>query len=412
MAGSTSAVAAGVPVWDGPPFESDALIRDPYPHYARLRALGRVVYDPERDTWMVGRYHDVEDVLGDAERYSHRISGLEPTLTGRDPPEHTRVREHFKGPFAASLVKSLEPRLRALADRLLAPLAAAGGGEVVGDVAHHLPIAVMAWGLGMDEATMAELMGAAPALDRERLRKLHKRRRGSLGARLGLRPRRASKPGLSAQLERGVEQLDAFFDAAGERSTGGFITDLLVEKERAGHVSREEMIDLALLMTIGGTETSTHLMATCAHRLATRPDEQERLRADPARVPGFVEEALRFEPPAQRRPRVPHRALTIGDVEIPAGARVEGFIAAANRDPQVFPDPDAFVLDRDPNPHLSFSVGPHLCLGAGMARSESVAFVQALLALPPLRLSDPDMVVRWPDNKVVRGPVRLPVRFG
>ena len=176
-----------------------------------------------------------------------------------------------------------------------------------------------------------------------------------------------------------------------------------------GRLSPLELLAFCRLLLVAGNETTTNLLGNAVLALLAHPNELERLRAEPERVPAAVEEALRFDPPVQGLPRAASVDMELGGEKIPAGGRVMLMIGAANRDPERWPEPDRFDLDRDTTGHLGFGFGIHFCLGSHLARLESRIGLEAIVTrLANLRLAG---AVKRDANPILRGPSVLPLAF-
>jgi pimeloyl-[acyl-carrier protein] synthase len=160
---------------------------------------------------------------------------------------------------------------------------------------------------------------------------------------------------------------------------------------------------------VAGHETTTNLIGAGMLRLITHPEALEQLRSTPALLSSAVEELLRFESPVQRALRAAMEDIEISNVRIPRGQRVVAGIGAANRDPEVFAEPNRLDLARRPNPHLAFGHGIHFCLGASLARVEAqIAFGCVLRRLTAIQVAGPPV---WSSNRVIRGLKSLPIRY-
>jgi cytochrome P450 len=194
---------------------------------------------------------------------------------------------------------------------------------------------------------------------------------------------------------------------------GGWVTELLVAEAGPGGLTLPEMVDIAFLLVVAGTETTTNLIGNAAMLLAADPQRQERLRGDPQSIGTFIEEVLRFESPVQRRPRFTTQPVETAGTIIPKNARVEILIGSANRDPEKFADADKFSLDRRPNDHVAFGAGPHFCLGAHLARLETTSVLSAMLQRSvDISLATPHERVPYAASFSVRGPQRMSLMFG
>jgi cytochrome P450 len=187
-------------------------------------------------------------------------------------------------------------------------------------------------------------------------------------------------------------------------------TLIAARDDDSGRLDDDELIATAILFLFAGHETTTSLLAMGSMALIDAPAQRRRLLDDPASAAACVEECLRFDGPTPSMVRIASEDITIGRYAIRRGERVVALLGAANRDPDVFHNPNDFDITRTPNPHVTFGYGPHFCLGAPLARLE------AQIALPALHRRFPEMVradgnVPWSDGMTLRGPLALPVRL-
>lgn len=390
---------------------------DPYPQYAALREAAPVYAHP-MGFWLLTRYRDVSALLRAglsvedrhvspdsafaqvrARVYDVDVAGGERrrvpvrSMLDRDPPDHTRLRKLVSKAFTPRAVRDLRPRVTELVDDLVAELWQAREADFVQTLAFPLPFTVI-----------AELLGTPPT-DHARIRELT----GTLVR--GLEP--VADPELAAAIGAADVELRAI---AGEiiawkrtHPADDLLTGLIAAEDGGDVLSDEELVAQTLLLYIAGHETTVNLLAGGAHALLAHPDQLALLRADPDRVPGAVEELLRYDSPVQASRRVTLEPVTVRDADIPAGAFVMASLGAANRDEHFF-GPDAGTLDVtrvNAHQHVSFGAGPHHCLGASLARLEAaVTFERLATRLPDLALAGP---VVWNGRINLRGPACLPV---
>lgn len=390
---------------------------DPYPQYAALRDQAPVYAHP-MGFWLLTRYQDVSWLLRAGLSVEDRhvapdtvfaqvrsqVYGAEVpegqqrhvpvrSMLDRDPPDHTRLRTLVSKAFTPRAVRELRPRVTELVDDLLAELWQAGQADFVQTLAFPLPFTVI-----------AEMLGTPPA-DHARIRELT----GTLVR--GLEP--VADPQLAAAIGAADIELRAI---AGDiiawkrdHPANDLLTALVKAEDGGDTLSDEELVAQTLLLYIAGHETTVNLLAGGAHALLTHPEQLALLRDDPDRVPGAVEELLRYDSPVQASRRVTLERLTVRDAEIPAGAFVMTSLGAANRDERFFGS-DAGTLDvtrTNAHQHVSFGAGPHHCLGASLARLEAaVTFERLATRLPDLALAGP---VVWNGRINLRGPAQLPV---
>lgn len=389
---------------------------DPFPFYRELQTHAPVQWSERWNCWVVTRYDDVRTCLQDAKRFSNvgRITGLfrkhfdatqlaalQPLidhyshgLINVDPPDHTRIRKLLHEAFKPSTIGRLAEHVRQFVEQLLAAARPHGRFEVVHDLAHPLPVHVIARLFGVAEtdvplftqwsAGIVEFMRSPTPSFATCLR--------SQAALLEMR----------AYLRAGI--------AARRARPGDDVLSLMVRAEVEGDTLTEnEILGTSVTILLGGHETTTRLMTTTLLELLRQPEQLARLRREPALMETAVEEFLRYCGPFHRDQRVALADTEIGGQPVKQGEYILLMLAAANRDPRQFPDADTLDLARKPNRHVAFGFGPHICLGAHLARLEMAVALRTLLATPgELRLvTDP---VAW-DFGFLRGPRELVVSF-
>ncbi len=369
--------------------------RNPYPAYEELRRSAPVSHDTRRGLWLVSRYHDVRRVLTDPASFSNKNTSAETTLLGADLEAHARVRNVVKHAFTAARIKALEESVRSLADDLVGRGAARGACEIIGEIATPLPLTVVAWMLGIDQARLPDMRRWSQAI------LLY----GTHGH-SGLEPEHPEVAACRRFLADHMKQ-------AKRKPCGGWVTELLVAETGPDCLTLAEMVDIGFLLIVAGTETTTNLIGNAVMLLAADRQRQDRLRSGLQSIGPFVEEVLRFESPVQRRPRVTTGPVEIAGTLIPARSRVEVLIGSANRDPEKFADADKFDLDRRPNDHVAFGAGPHFCLGAYLARIETAAVLTSMLQRSAcISRTAPHESVPYAASFSVRGPQRMLLTFG
>jgi cytochrome P450 len=379
-----------------------AFLADPYPFYARLREEDPVSWFPfadERGMWLVTRYEAAQWVLRDLlfRKNPRDVLPVDrdepdlPSLLDMDPPDHTRVRSLVNRAFTPRVVAALVPRITEITDELLD--AADGTVDLVDALAFPLPITVI-----------AEMLGV-PGDDRDQFRAWSTDFVGAIDA-VGAseeRRQRAMAAGLTLAAYFG-----SLIEARRDRRGDDLISGLLAARDEEDRLSDAELIGMLILLLVAGHETTVGLIGNGMVALLNHPDQLALLRDDPALAESAVEEMLRFDPPVQRATfRYAGEPTTIDGVTIDRGQQVSAVIAAANRDPRQFPDPDRFDIRRDPNRHLGFGRGSHFCLGAPLARLEArIAFGRLLERFATL---EPAGEVEWRPSTFLRGPARLPI---
>ncbi len=381
------------------PFDP-AVKRDPYPFYAALRRDAPVFHVAARGMWAVSRHADVSFALKRPDLFSSSINAdraeipASETLLGADPPAHTALRKRVERSFTPRRIRELGPRIEALSATLAAAIAARGRGDVIGDLAAPLPVILI-----------AELMGVDPARHEE-----FKRWADAIITRGTGRPSSTDRAVLDARATEFKTFLGGVIEARRETRGDDLIGALVRDDVEAPGLSPAQALNFAVLLLLGGSETTTHLIGNALRALLADPETLERVRADPSLLPAAIDEALRFDAPVQVILRRTTTEVDLAGQRVPSGATVLLLLGAANRDEQVFQDAGRFRLDRGELKHLAFGLGPHYCLGATLARMEAEAALGALLSLPAPRLARAD--VELVDSFVLRGPRALELTFG
>ncbi|MBC9715082.1 cytochrome P450 [Streptomyces sp. TRM66268-LWL] len=351
--------------------------------------------------WLVTRHEDVKAVTNDP-RFSRAavmdrdVTRLAPhfipskeAVGVQDPPHHTTLRRAVAPAFTSRGVERLRTRAQAMLDELIEPLLAEGPpADLTEQVLAPFPLAVV-----------CEVMGV-PEADRPRMHDWTVR---ILSSAEGAERSEEAKRAMCGYF---AERLRA--EPAGED-----VTSLLAAAVHRGEISESEAVGLALLIQIGG-EAVTNNTGNMIYLLLSRPGLWDRLRTEPALRPGAIDELLRYIPHRNSvgLSRIAMEDVTVAGVEIAAGDAVYVSYLAANRDPEVFPDPDTIDFTRSPNPHVAFGHGPHYCVGGMLARLESELIIGTLLdRLPDLALAVPEDELRWRPGALIRGPEGLPVTW-
>ncbi|RRQ71155.1 cytochrome P450 [Streptomyces griseofuscus] len=376
---------------------------DPYPLYAELREAGAVV--PQADgSLLVGGYHEVAALLHDPRMSADpRTRGLEtakPPFLRLDDPEHHRLRtlamRPFGPPHTPHRVDGMRTEIENITKELLAPFESGGQVDLVDDFAYPLPVTVICRLLGV------------PHEDEPLFRAWS----DTLVASADVRPDASSAP--RDEAERARQEMGGYLVGLAEQRRGDPRDDLLSafvsEPDPELRLSQEELAQTAVLLLIAGHETTVNLITNGVLTLLRHPEELDRLRREPELMPMAVEELLRFEPPVHMRERIPLADFDVAGTTLPRGSSVFLALAAGNRDPRRFTDPDRFDPTRADNEHLGFGSGIHLCYGAPLARLEAQSALTALLP----RLGTAQLVEDPPpyrQNAMLRGPRHLTLRF-
>jgi amino acid adenylation domain-containing protein len=388
-----------------------AVLANPYPLFHRLRSEAPVHWDSFLHAWIVTRYTDVLEVLQtfSADRTPtpeqldgmglSQISPLAELMVKQmlfmDAPAHTRLRSLASKAFTPARIQVLKEHIRDIVDRLLAEVADKGEMDVIADLAEPLPAIVT-----------AEMLGV-PVEDHRKLKVWS----GNFAEMLG---NFQHNPDHAQIMLRTVEEMTAYFRQAVEEQKqhpkDGLIHSLLTAEIDGDRLTDEEVVANVIITMVGGQETTTNLIGNGLLTLLRHPHEMEKLRGDLSLIPSAVEEMLRFESPSQHTARLAPVDRELGGQFIRKRQAVIAVMAAANRDPERFPDPDRFDIMRQDNRHLAFGYAAHFCFGAPLARMEGqIAFEALLRAFTNIRLEPQELV--WRTNLGLRGLQSLKVKF-
>lgn len=381
-------------------FEGDlyarAALRDPYPLYARLRALGSAVWMPKRRLWAVARYDDVRtalraaDVLvsGKGVAANDTVNGLSsPVTLTSDGEVHDRRRLALIQPLTPAPLRDLRPRLEAEAAALVDTLADGRTFEAMSTIAAHLPVTIV-----------AELVGLEPWA-RKRMLRWAAAAFNALGV-MNLRGL-AAVPVMQG-LGRYVRDLDR------KAVTPGGWADRLFDAAERGDISRTEARAMIIDYVAPALDTTILATGQMLWRLAETPGSYDAVRADPSLIPGVVNEAVRMASPIRGFTRYAAEAFELGDAVIPAGDRALILFASANRDPARYADPDRFDVTRNPRDHVGWGHGQHTCVGMHLARLEMEILLAALIERVE-RIETGRPTLAW--NNVLQGFAKLPARL-
>jgi pimeloyl-[acyl-carrier protein] synthase len=389
-----------------------AVLANPYPLFQRLRDEDPVHWDPFLHTWVVTRYADVLEVLHtfSADR-THTPEKLEAMglshmspiaqlmvkqMLFMDPPAHTRLRSLASYAFTPQRVAVLRTHIREIVHQLLDKVQSTGRIDIILDFAETLPSIVT-----------AEMLGV-PVEDREKLKFWSATFAEMLG-------NFQHNPERTPKVLQTVQDMTAYFRETilrmKDNPRPGLVHSLMTAEIDGDRLTDEEVVANSIVTMVGGLETTTNLIGNGILTLLRNPEELEHLKADPSLVPSAVEEMLRYESPSQHTGRIVPQNREMGGKLLKKGQAIMAVMAAANRDPERFPDPDRFDITRQDNRHLAFGYAAHFCFGAALARVEGQESFSALVSrLPNLKLESTNLV--WRNNLGLRGLMSLPVSFG
>lgn len=403
-----------------------AIYRDgvPYDALAAMRARTPVAWHAERPVagwpagrgfWAVTSYEGVAEVSKTPDVFSAQLGGTQirdpapedldfarQMMLNMDPPRHTRLRAILNKGFTPRAVARLEPDLQRFAGQIVDAVADDGGCDFAQDIGADYPLLTLATIMGVplsDRRLLLEwtnrVIGyqddeyAEPLVDPETGEPINPRSRRAL----------ADMFAYAGQLARFKR----------EHPGDDIITRLLFAEVDGEKITTAEFENFFFLFTVAGNDTTHSAIPGGMLALLDHPEQMARLRADPDLLGSAVEEMLRFCPPVVHFRRTAARDTHLGDATIGAGDKVVVFYPGANRDPDVFDNPDAFDVARHPNRHLTFGVGPHFCLGNGLARLQMrVMFAEILRRMRHVDLTGP--VERLQSN-FINGIKHMPVQF-
>ena len=388
------------------------VLANPYPLYHKLRSEDPVHWDRFLQTWVVTRYSDVLNVLHSfsADRTptpeqltAMGLSSLNPIakvmvkqMLFMDAPAHTRLRGLASVAFSPQRVGVLRGHIQEIADQLLDGVQGRGKMDIIADFAAPMPAIVTAEMLGVPTEDHADL----------------KKWSADFAEMLG---NFQHNPDRIPRVLESTNNLTTYFRSAigkmRDHPREGLIDSFMTAELDGDRLTEEEIIANCVVTMVGGQETTTNLIGNGLLTLMRNPEQLARLRDNPSLIPSAVEELLRYESPSQHTGRIAREDVQMGGKQVRKGQAVMAIMAAANRDPERFSEPDRLILDRTDNKHLAFGWSSHFCFGAPLARMEGqIAFETILRRLPNLEIIPGPLT--WRDNSGLRGLTALPVKFG
>ena len=369
---------------------------DPYAHYRELRAGGPLQRTPG-GLWISPSFETCTRILRDP-RFGHG-DGLGESGPPRrvrsflvlDPPQHTRLRRLVSRAFTARLIERLRPRVAALVDSLLAELD--GEVDLIPSLAHPLPVIVISELLGVPPEDHDRFTAWSDALAR------------------GLDPDFLVPEEDLARRDQARAEFGAYFRELAARRRAEPGDDLLSGLAAIDELSEDDLVATCILLLVAGHETTVNLIANGTLALLRAPDQLGWFRDNLGSAAAVVEELLRYDPPVQLSVRVALEDVEVAGQPIRRGAVVMLLLSAANRDPEVFADPERLDVTRWVNEaprHLAFGQGIHFCLGAPLARIEGQIALTALVRRGIAPVPGPP---KYKDNLILRGLAELPVRL-
>ncbi len=379
--------------------------RDPYPMLGILREREPVHYDDALKRYVLTHHDDVDAVLRDRTMFVDPrkaapgtfdsmfmigVADQEPSMLFLDAPDHTRLRGLVTKAFTPRAVEQMAPRIQQIVDELLDAVATQPRFDLIAAFAGPLPTIVIAEMLGIDPADRVDfkrwsddgVMAFDPMLSDEG--------RAVVGAAMSA---------MRDYLQRAIE-----IRRADPRDD--LISSLIAAEEAGDQLTDEEIVTMCGLLLSAGNVTTTDLIGNGVLALLRNPDEPRKLHADPLLIKNAVEEMLRFDSPVVQSGRIPSADVEIGGCPVPHAQSIVPLLAAANHDPDVYPDPDRFDITREDTHHHSFGGGAHYCLGAPLARLEAQIAIGTLVQrFPEMRLAEQEL--EWRKLPTFRGLVRM-----
>jgi len=341
---------------------------NPYEGFKLLREHAPVSQLEADGPWQVARHADVNAILRDHATFSSDVSMQPeekrgaPSMLFSDPPVHHRLRRLVSVAFKPSQIQLQEEQIRLRCNDLLDAIPVNTEVDLVTALAAPLPVMVIAEMLGVEDGDMATFKAWSDEIF------------SNIGEILFGTP--------SPESERAAEEMNAYFlqriNDLREHPKNHLLGQLVATETEDGVLDDEELLSFCRLLLIAGNETTTGLITASARIFHENPNTLVELKQKPELAATFVEEALRFYSPFSATVRRTTKDVEIAGQKIAAGQLVVPLIASANRDEQVFTDPDKFKLDRDTNPHLAMGYGIHFCLGAHLARLEGKIVAEEL----------------------------------
>lgn len=397
---------------------SDEFLDDPYPLLRYLQREEPVYWSESIGGWIITRFDDIVPTFRDVAHFSNygRFAKVvehfpadvrkkfapfenhyrQKSLLQSDPPDHTRLRALIVKVFNATSVEAMRPRIKNIVNQVIDSVEARGQMDVIRDLAFPLPFSVLGGIMGLPSDGQDDVKLWSDEL---------------------LMFQGVNRPS-EAVLERSQTALLAMrsylTDLVNEkrRQRGDDLISQLVAVEAEGNrLTEQELVWTCIQLLGAGHETTTSLIGNGLYTILRHPQEWEKLRNNPALLQSAIEEMLRYESPVARQPRLIKEDVELGGKKMLKGQVAFQMLNAANRDPDHFPDPDKFDIERKNNRHVAFGLGIHLCVGAGLARTEGQEVFKAVMErLPNIRLASekPAWDRHKPNSRMLQS---LPVMF-
>lgn len=369
---------------------SHEFLDDPYPLLRQLRSTDPVYWSESIGGWILTRYDDIVPTFRDVAhftnygRFAKAVEYLPPNareklapfenhyrqknLLQSDPPDHTRLRALIVKVFNANSIEAMRPMIKKVVNEVIDTVQPLGQMEVIRDLAFPLPFSVLGSIMGVPNSDQDSVKFWADEL---------------LAFQGVNRPAEAILERSQAALLAMRSYLTDLVNEKRRRPGQDLISQLVAVEAEGARLTEQELVSTCVQMLGAGHETTTSLIGNGLYLMLSHSQEWQKLRQEPSLLNSAIEEMLRYESPVARQPR-----LIKGDVELGAKKMLDGQVAfqmlnAANRDPDHFPDPDKFDIERQNNKHIAFGMGIHFCLGAGLARTEAQEVFKAIMERLP-----------------------------
>ncbi|MGK2950732.1 MAG: cytochrome P450 [Acidimicrobiales bacterium] len=392
---------------------------DPWEAYRWLRQHSPIHWDAVNELWVISRHADVSHISRNQELYS-AADGVRPrvaapmSIISMDDPEHTRQRRLINRGFTPAKVRALTDHIRELSNQIIDEVAGRGELDFVEEFAIHVPLIVIAELMGLDPEQRNHLykwsdaMMAGDGHEDPDDPVLHAAAHafGEYAAMCGtLIEQRRAAPGATDDLISILTQ--AFDDGALARADdGGSSVERPVEA-----LTNDELLMFLVLIVVAGNETTRNALTGGLVAFSQFPEAKQQVIDDPSLWDTAVDEVIRFVSPVLSFSRTVTQDHTCAGVDLKAGDKVFMLYQSANRDEDVFEEPDVLKVDRSPNPHVAFGIGTHYCLGANLARAEvRVVFEELFRRLGDIRVPDGTVPQRG-DSSLVLSLEHLPAVF-
>jgi len=379
--------------------DGDFYANDPAPLYAWMRANAPVYWDEQSEVWGIAKYADLKAISKDPDTFSNAGGirpgfGPLPMMIDMDDPDHWNRRKLVNRGFTPKRVRDSEAKVLDVCNEIIDSICEQGECDLVHDVAAHLPMIMI-----------GDMLGVAPEDRGDLLRWSDDMVKGQSAA---------ATEEMFLNAGTAYAEYQAYATDVIKERTGCPTDDLmsvLVHAEVDGdRLEPDELIHESLLILVGGDETTRHVISEGMYQLLLHPDQRQKIVDDPTTIHTAVEEMLRWVSPIKNMARTVTRDVELGGQQLHEGEKLLLLYASANRDEEVFADPETFDVTRTPNDHVAFGFGSHFCLGNSLARIEIRVMVEQLIKrLPDLELVSPDIPFR-PAN-FISGPETMPVRF-